>query len=697
MTTHRNKAGSVLLAALLLAALLFTGNAVLPSRAATPNFLESDSYTVTIEFYINNTGGIKEDDDNCLRIYGVSQSGQRLTDAQTGAECDMWRYYMAGHEEGAYSFTFGGQYGVTYKIECEYQAAMNKTTDWWVTSVSVRHANTKEQYDAIGVGNPQESPETVLWSGEFGMKVKGALFAAKRASCTLTLPCNYNKTGDYQEFYNSTATAVSDPQPRATSFYANLGPATPVSLVGNGIMMVELENRILDQYGCSWFPGGNSDQWLSPITIGAPCAGFSIINQQVIANNSSGQSVGTRKSFLRIDLSQVTMTSNFNVNLTQNYGALTKMTTVPIRVITHTVRFVDNVTGSVLKTEQVRNGCSATPPATGSIPMPASNDQYHYIFTGWTGDPYTNLYSESVSLTRTVYTKYNTATHSFSTLSRMEPTCTAAGFERLRCSGCGYEKTNTIPQLGHQERTLPAVAATCTQSGLTEGVTCQRCGAPIVPQTTVPATGHSWGEWAVTTPATWLAEGELTRECGLCHITETQAIPVLTPDAVASDADTGVSVSFTDEAYAGEVSVSVTPVYDGASFELTNSEIGNYRHMLFDIVTTVDGDEAQPGVPVLVRIPIPEGFNAAYITVYHVTETGLERVPCVVEDGYVCFEASHFSVYTVADESAAQPTQPDTPTEPGQSGSQTDGNSFFAKIAAFFAKIIAFFRGIFNR
>ena len=94
---------------------------------------------------------------------------------------------------------------------------------------------------------------------------------------------------------------------------------------------------------------------------------------------------------------------------------------------------------------------------------------------------------------------------------------------------------------------------------------------------------------------------------------------------------------------------------------------------------------------------IPEGFNAAYITVYHVTETGLERIPCVVEDGYVCFEASHFSVYTVADESAAQPTQPDAPAEPGQSGSQTESNSFFAKIAAFFAKIIAFFRGIFNR
>ena len=80
-------------------------------------------------------------------------------------------------------------------------------------------------------------------------------------------------------------------------------------------------------------------------------------------------------------------------------------------------------------------------------------------------------------------------------------TCTEAGSATIVCGlhpkmGGGYEvppETETIPAMGHQPVTDAAVAATCTEPGLTEGSHCSACGMIIVSQETVAATGHSWG------------------------------------------------------------------------------------------------------------------------------------------------------------------------------------------------------------
>ena len=66
-----------------------------------------------------------------------------------------------------------------------------------------------------------------------------------------------------------------------------------------------------------------------------------------------------------------------------------------------------------------------------------------------------------------------------------EATCT----ERAVCDLCGKPYGST---LGHTEVTIPAVDATCTKTGLTEGKKCSICDKIIVEQTEVSKTNHNY-------------------------------------------------------------------------------------------------------------------------------------------------------------------------------------------------------------
>ena len=106
-----------------------------------------------------------------------------------------------------------------------------------------------------------------------------------------------------------------------------------------------------------------------------------------------------------------------------------------------------------------------------------------------------------------------------------EPTCTTTGTQTRTCSVCKKVETQTIEALGHTEVTDKAVAATCTKTGLTEGIHCSVCDAVIKAQEVVPATGkHSFGNWKITKAATCTAEGTQTRTCSGCGKVETQTI-----------------------------------------------------------------------------------------------------------------------------------------------------------------------------
>lgn len=122
--------------------------------------------------------------------------------------------------------------------------------------------------------------------------------------------------------------------------------------------------------------------------------------------------------------------------------------------------------------------------------------------------------------------------HSFgSTTAAKAATCTAAGNSAYKkCSRCnlyfaGNAATNAsggksdtssyvIAAKGHTQVTIPAVAPTCTDTGLTEGKKCSVCGTVTVVQTTVSALGHNYLE--TVTPPTDAERGYTTHSCDGC-------------------------------------------------------------------------------------------------------------------------------------------------------------------------------------
>ncbi|MBR3685659.1 MAG: endonuclease [Clostridia bacterium] len=107
------------------------------------------------------------------------------------------------------------------------------------------------------------------------------------------------------------------------------------------------------------------------------------------------------------------------------------------------------------------------------------------------------------------------------------PTCTTDGEESSYCSSCKQTITRTIARLGHdlEEVEDSYIAPTCTANGYESTYACVRVGCDHTEVgASIPATGHSYGEWNVTTEPTCEAEGVETRTCGTCSHSETRVV-----------------------------------------------------------------------------------------------------------------------------------------------------------------------------
>ena len=95
-------------------------------------------------------------------------------------------------------------------------------------------------------------------------------------------------------------------------------------------------------------------------------------------------------------------------------------------------------------------------------------------------------------------------------------TCEEKGYTTYTCkrTGCGESyKGNEVNALGHAEVVDKGKAATCTQTGLTEGKHCSRCSKIFVKQEVIPALDHKWDNGVITKEATATEPGNTRYTC----------------------------------------------------------------------------------------------------------------------------------------------------------------------------------------
>ena len=127
------------------------------------------------------------------------------------------------------------------------------------------------------------------------------------------------------------------------------------------------------------------------------------------------------------------------------------------------------------------------------------------------------------------------------------PTCTAKGYTTHTCSRCGDSYVDSyVDAKGHTEVTDAAVAATCTETGLTEGKHCSVCNEVLVAQEVVKAKGHTEVKDEAkdsTCETTGLTEGKHCSVCGAVLVAQ-EVIPAKghSPGRAVTEQETGATV-----------------------------------------------------------------------------------------------------------------------------------------------------------
>ncbi len=113
-----------------------------------------------------------------------------------------------------------------------------------------------------------------------------------------------------------------------------------------------------------------------------------------------------------------------------------------------------------------------------------------------------------------------TCSHTWTTTTKVSPTCTATGTQNYVCSKCKATKSESIAALGHSMVYGPLTPPTCTKDGSYKAV-CSRCGYDGT--TIIAATGHTLS--TTTTAATCTTNGTITNKCSKCTYSLTTFTP----------------------------------------------------------------------------------------------------------------------------------------------------------------------------
>lgn len=191
-------------------------------------------------------------------------------------------------------------------------------------------------------------------------------------------------------------------------------------------------------------------------------------------------------------------------------------------------------------------------------------------------------------------------------------TCTTA----QTCTVCGDE---IVAALGHTEVIDAAVAATCTETGLTEGKHCSVCNEVLVAQEVTASLGHSFGDWELVTNATATQNGAFVQTCGGCGETNTDAFPYLTIDAVnITKTETAKKVEVIVNAQCAQQFASVSVKFTQNGQETVVSEYTeNGGNIVFEYIASSND------VITIVLSAVTSNGNAVTADAF---ESGLERI-----------------------------------------------------------------------
>ncbi len=122
--------------------------------------------------------------------------------------------------------------------------------------------------------------------------------------------------------------------------------------------------------------------------------------------------------------------------------------------------------------------------------------------------------------------------HTNKTIPAVAPTCTTNGSTiGIGCTVCSEILTapTVIPATGHTNKTIPAVAPTCTTNGSTIGIACTVCPEILTASTVIPATGHTEVTIPGKAPTATETGHTIGSYCGVCQaiLVAPQTIPAL--------------------------------------------------------------------------------------------------------------------------------------------------------------------------
>ena len=144
----------------------------------------------------------------------------------------------------------------------------------------------------------------------------------------------------------------------------------------------------------------------------------------------------------------------------------------------------------------------------------------------------------------------DTHRHNWKVIENKKPTCTKGGQKTWECTACGKKYTEKSRPLGHDPQPVAGKAPTCTETGLTDGIACGRCGEVLTPQETIPALGHQPETIPGKSPTcteTGLTDGQKCTRCGSV-LKAQEIIPALghQPETIPGKSPTCTETGLTD-------------------------------------------------------------------------------------------------------------------------------------------------------